>query len=121
MTRRFSICALALCAGALSACGGSSDKDKITSIIKTVGKNPSSLCDKYATPQLLQTAGGKASCDQASKAPGAKDPNVKINSVSVNGSNATAKVTSENGPDKGKAVTITFVKQGGSWKVANTS
>jgi hypothetical protein len=121
MTRRFSICALVLCAGALSACGGSSDKDKITSLIKTVGKNPSSLCDTYATASLLQQAGGKAICDRAAKAPGAKDPNVKINSVSVNGSNATAKVTSENGPDKGRVTTITFVKQGGDWKVSNTS
>ena len=121
MTRRFSICALVLCATALSACGGTSDKDKITSIIKTVGKNPVSLCNTYATASLLQQAGGKANCQRAAKAPGAKDPNVKIDSVSVNGSNATAKVTSQNGADKGKVVTITFVKQGGSWKVANTS
>ncbi|HEY8637933.1 MAG TPA: hypothetical protein VIL64_01735 [Solirubrobacteraceae bacterium] len=99
---------------ALSACGGGgSDKDKITSIVKDVGKNPSNLCTKYAAPDLLKQIGGVDKCKALAKAdPKAVDPNVKVDSVTVNGSTATAKITGNSGKN-----TVAFKKENGSWKV----
>lgn len=104
---------------ALSACGGSSggDKGQITNIIKAVGNDPSTLCTSYAAPGVIQQAfgGSQSKCVQASK--GNRDPSVKINSVTITGSTAIAKITNEAGPAKGNPSTVHFVKQGGSWKV----
>jgi hypothetical protein len=102
------------CALALGACGGTSDKDQITNLIKDVGKHPGNLCTKYATPQLLTQAGGQARCLAAASQPGAVDTSTQVLSVAVNGSTATASIHSKTGSN-----TVRFVKQNGSWKVTN--
>jgi hypothetical protein len=99
---------------ALSACGGTSDKDQITNLIKDVGRNPKNLCTKYATPELLAQAGGRDRCLQAAGTPGAVDSQVQILSVNVTGSSASASVQSKTGHND-----VRFVKQNGSWKVTN--
>jgi hypothetical protein len=96
---------------ALTACGGSSDKDKISDFIKDVGKNPTVLCDHLAKDALAQI-GGVDKCKQAAKAPDAADPNVKVDSVDVSGDKATAKITGNQG-----AQTLTLVKEDGDWKL----
>ncbi len=101
--------------GACGGGGGSSDSNQISDLIKDVGHHPANLCDKYADSALLAQAGGKAACDHAAKAADAKDPNVKIHSVTVNGKTATASITSN-----GEKTTIGFAKQGNDWKVVST-
>jgi ABC-type glycerol-3-phosphate transport system substrate-binding protein len=103
---------------ALSACGGSSDSDKIKSVIKDVGKDPATLCTKHATAQILQQVGGEAACVKLAAQPDAKDPGVKVGKVDVNGDKATAEVTSNSGPDKGRTSKVSFAKQGGEWKIS---
>ncbi len=111
-SRASSLSLLAIPVLALSACGGgSSDKDKITNIIKDGGKDPSTVCG-HLQEKTLKALGGKAGCEKASKDPSAKDPNVKINSVKVDGDKATAKIKGNQGDQ-----TIQFVKEGGDWKV----
>jgi hypothetical protein len=119
-SRSLSLAASVVAVSLLSACGGGakSDKDQLTALIKDVGNNPASLCDKYATAALLAEAGGKAACDKAAADPSNKDPNTKINSITVNGSSATASVTDEAGASKGQTTHISFTKVGGDWKVS---
>lgn len=110
---RHLLLALTVPAVAFSACGGggTSDKDKLTSIINEGGKNPVSVCD-HLDATLLKQIGGKAGCVKASK--GQKgDSNTKIDDITVTGDKAVAKVHDE----KGKKTTITFKKVGGDWKV----
>lgn len=110
------VAAVALFAGvlALSACGSSSksDKDKVTELIKDVGKNPATLCTKYASADLMTAVGGDAACQKLAAEPSSKDPNVKVDSVVITGAEAIAKVTGNTGHQQ-----IKLVKQGGDWKV----
>ncbi|TMK41858.1 MAG: hypothetical protein E6G56_03840 [Actinobacteria bacterium] len=99
---------------ALSACGGTSDKDQIINLIRDVGKHPQSLCTKYATPALLAAAGGQPRCLRAASAPDAVDTNVQILSVNVTGSTASATVQGKTG-----RIDVKFIKENGSWKVTN--
>jgi hypothetical protein len=104
---------------ALGACGGGdSDADKITSLVKSVDKDPPSLCD-HATDKLLAQVGGDAAkCKEAARAYPDDGDRIKGNiDVSVDGNNATAKFTT----DKGKDTTVTLVKDGGEWKVDSSS
>jgi hypothetical protein len=101
----------------LSACGGSgsskSDKDKITDLINDVAKNPVTLCTTYATPSLLIETGGPAACRRLASKAGSQDPDVKIESIAITGSRATAKVTGNRGHQE-----IGLIKQRGAWKAA---
>jgi len=99
----------------LGACGGGdSDKDKISSLVEDIGKDPAKLCD-HATKDLLKQVGGtKESCLKAAKG-AKKDRDVKVDSVKVDGDKATAKLKGVSG-----AQTASFVKEGGDWKIANT-
>lgn len=103
---------------ALAACGSSSksDKDKITDLIKDVGKNPATLCTKYATAELLTQVGGASQCVALSKKPTSRDPNVKINKISITAGDARAEVTGTDGHQ-----VIGFVKVGTDWKVSTVS
>lgn len=106
--------ALAVPALTLAACGssGDSDKDKITSIVKDVGKDPSAICDHMA-PALLKQLGGTAKCKTAAKAdPTGPDSTTKVDSVKVTGDTAVANVT-----DKSGKTAVKFIKDGGDWKV----
>ena len=112
--RRHALPALLALPLALSACGGKSDKDKITSIVKDGGKDPVTVCDHASKAFLAQVGGDKAACVKAAKAdPSGKDPNVKIDSIKISGDSATAAITGNQGHQ-----TISFVKESGDWKVA---
>jgi hypothetical protein len=111
--------ATALSSLALAACGGgNSDSDKITKVVKDVGKDPSTLCTKYGSAAVIQGIGGKDACLKAAKSATSTDPGVKVANVKVKGNTATADVTNEAGPNKGRTDKVNFVKEGGNWKVA---
>jgi hypothetical protein len=96
----------------LAACGGSSDKEKITRILTDGGRRPATICDHLDRPTLARL-GGRAKCLKASRAPDAKDPNVKVESVKVSGDKATARITGKSGRD-----TVHLIKQDGGWKIS---
>jgi hypothetical protein len=104
---------LAVPALALGACGssGSSDKDKVTSIITSVAKDPSKYCGNLSKASLTK-AGGTARCAAAMNTSGPGDPNPKIHSVDVSGDKASVKLTDKDGNQ-----TIQFIKEDGNWKV----
>jgi hypothetical protein len=97
----------------LAGCGGRSDEDRITDIIKQGGKNPSSICPN-STDALVEKAGGMDACLKASK--GSEDPEVAVKSLSVDGDKATAKIHGVEGDQ-----TLEFVKDGDAWKVNSVS
>jgi thioredoxin-like negative regulator of GroEL len=102
----------------LAGCGGSSDKDQITQLIKSYGSDPAKLCTTYATPAMVeQQFGSKAACLKAAQQPGAKDPGVQVASVTIKGNTATARRISETNPGKGSKSDLFLVKQNGQWKV----
>ena len=99
-------------AAALAACGQSSDKDRIVKVITEGGRRPASICRHLDAPALARL-GGRAGCLKASRAPDAKDPHVRVDSVVVSGDRATAKITGRSGPD-----TVRLVKRDGDWKIS---
>jgi hypothetical protein len=102
----------------LAACGGTSDRDQITAIIKGYGKEPTKLCTTYAAPEMIRAQFvTKANCRRLASSPGAKDPAVKVNSISIKGKQAVAIRTTGTNPGKGKKAEIDLVKRGGTWKV----
>ncbi|MCW2966862.1 MAG: hypothetical protein JWM71_634 [Solirubrobacteraceae bacterium] len=108
---------LVLPALALGACGGSSDKDKITSLVKKIDKDSSALCDN-ATDKLLQQLGGDAAkCKETARGYPNDDKIKGAITVNVSGSTATADFTTV----KGKKNHVTFVKDGGNWKVDSST
>jgi ABC-type glycerol-3-phosphate transport system substrate-binding protein len=112
-----------LAALTIAACGGGdgSDSDDIRAIIVDIGDNPSELCEKYATEEMLNQAGGKEACLEAAKSEDAKDPDVKVDKVTVDGDKATAEITSGSGSTKGNKTTLTFVKEGDDWKLSGSN
>jgi hypothetical protein len=98
----------------IAACGGASDEDQITDIIKAGGKDPATICD-HLTTGGLDALGGKAKCVQLAKQQGSKDRNVDIKSLKVDGDKATAEIESKDGKN-----TVRFVKEDGGWKVSPT-
>ena len=127
----------------LSACGGSSkstsgssnstttggsDRDQVTAIIKQFNNDPPSLCNMLATPALIKANfGSKAACLKAAASPGAKDPFVKIDSLTFKrlntktfkGPSATVVTTAGVDPGKGTREQTLLIKQSGTWKVAD--
>ncbi len=100
---------------ALGACGGDSDKDKITSLIKDVNNDAVKLCDN-ATKDVLKLAGGKAGCVKtARRAP--KQSEVRVQSVDVNGDKASAKVSAKVKGKGTKSQKVKLVKEDGDWKI----
>lgn len=104
------LCLLAVPAVTLVACGGNSDKDKISAIIKDGNNNPSSVCD-HLDATLLKAIGGKAGCKKAA-AGQPKDKTTTISDLKVDGDKASATVK-----DKSGSTTVKFVKDSGTWKV----
>ena len=101
---------------ALAACGGSSDKDKITDLVKKVDKDPAALCEN-ATQNLLDKLGGDPDkCKQAARAYPNTDHIKGDITVKVDGDNATADFKTTSGTTH-----VTFVKDGGDWKVDSTT
>jgi hypothetical protein len=106
------VLALVAVAPVLTSCATTSDRDKITDILTDVGHHPADLCTHFATARLLSQAGGPASCQRAASAPDAVDPSLKVLSVTVTGTTATAQILGRSGHN-----TISLVRIGGDWKV----
>ncbi len=104
---------LAVPAVTLAACGGSSDEDKVTKIIKDVNSDPASVCD-HLDDAALKQLGGKAGCVKAAKS-APRDASTKVDDVSVDGDTATVKIT-----DKTGASSVTLKKVDGDWKVTTS-
>lgn len=130
MGRIASLVAVLAAATGLAACGDSSTSKKsppaaptgqsgeIVRIIKDFGSHPARLCTQYATPRLLKRQfGSRANCLRGAKTPGARDPRVKVDSVQIHGSRATAVRTSGTNPGAGTQSTIRLVRQSGRWRV----
>ena len=99
---------MAALAFGLPGCG-SSDKDKITSVLKTTEVNPKDWCTtKFVTPAFIASVGGEQKCLQSFGV--GKD--LKISSITINGNSAVAKVSDNTGPG-----TAFLVKQGSDWKI----
>lgn len=111
--RTFPAVALAAIAVVLAGCGGAtSDKDKITKIVKDGAKDPATICD-HVTPEVLKALGGKPACVKAAGARRVSaDTTLKVASVSVKGDKATATVVGKRGRQ-----TLQFVKDHGEWNV----
>lgn len=102
---------------AITACGGGkSDKDKITDLVKDVGKNPATLCDQYATQVLIDQVGGHEACAKLTRDPKSKDPDVKVDSIAIVGKTATANVTGNRGHQR-----IGLVREGDGWRVSSVA
>jgi hypothetical protein len=98
----------------LCACGGgSSDGEQVNAVIEHIANDPTSLCTQYATSALLRRSGGQAACLTAASAASAKDPGVKITSLSVNGGSATASITGRSGTH-----IVRLTKLNGKWMVS---
>jgi hypothetical protein len=104
---------------ALGACGGgSTDKDKLTQIVKAYGKDPTKLCTMYATPAMVaRQFGTEANCVNLASNPSAPDPGVKVDSVTVKGNTAVVIRTSEAAAGKGSKAALHFIKTPSGWKV----
>ena len=107
---------LALPALAFTACGSKSDSDKIKGIVQDVAKDSSTICD-HASDKLLATlgSGGVEGCKKAARGyPDTNPDKIKGDiAVKVDGDAATADFTGSDG----KKHHVTFVKDGGDWKV----
>ena len=99
----------------LSACGGSSDSDKIKDIVKQVDKEGTALCD-HATDKLLAQVGGSVEkCKATARGYQDQTDTSKVEGdikVNVNGDSATADFETTKGHDS-----ATFVKENGEWKI----
>jgi len=100
---------------ALSACGGSSDSDKISDIIKNGDKDPTTICDN-ASAKLKALLGGDK-CKDAARAYSNKSHVVGDIKVTVNGDKATATFKTSDG----KTQHPSFIKEDGDWKVDSPS
>lgn len=98
---------------AVLGCGSPSDRERITSIVREVGVNPASLCTRYATPEVLARAGGQAQCLRAARAPGARDPAVRVLRISVRGDTASAEIAGAGHN------TLSFVRRRGEWRLSS--
>lgn len=98
---------------ALAACGGGSDADKITDIVKEVDKDSAALCDNATDKVLAQVGGTAEKCKETARGYPNDDKIKGDIDVKVDGDSATAKFTTE----KGEENNIPFVKEGGDWKI----
>jgi hypothetical protein len=105
---------LALPVLALGGCGGDSDEDKIKAIVNDGAEDPSTICD-HMTKKLLDQVGGSVDAckKQAKQADDGNNEKPDKIDVKVDGDKATAKFKGSDGDDNN----VTFVKDGGDWKV----
>lgn len=108
--------ALALVAPALAltACGGSSDKDKITDIVNDVSASPVAVCDHLSDRLLQNTFKGSVEVCKTRGKDEKSDGKADIQSVDIKGDAATVKLT-----DKSGDATVRFAKEDGEWVVSS--
>jgi hypothetical protein len=94
--------------------GGDSDADQIRGIINEVANDPLAICD-HLSDETLQAVfqGDEDACRKSGEEANADADkgDVEINSVEVDGDNATAKITDKDGKDQ----TLKFTKDGDDW------
>jgi hypothetical protein len=106
----------ALCVMMLAGCGssGPTEKQKIATVVKREGADPSTLCT-HLTGSLLTRLGGRSGCLHAASVTPA-DPTTHATSIDVHGSTATAVVV-----DKAGTRTVSLVRQRGVWKISGVA
>jgi len=106
----------AVSAATLAGCGtsGPTEKQKIASVVKREGADPSTLCS-HLTSSLLIRLGGESGCLHTARITPA-DPTTHAASISVHGPTATAVVI-----DRGGTRTVSLVKQKGVWKISGVA
>jgi copper chaperone CopZ len=109
---------------ALSACGGSSDSDKVTEAIETAATSSDpGNCTLLETlrfdEQNSQEKGQAAvsSCEEEAKKGEAQAKSVNVSSVSVNEERATAEVEFEGGSLDSQVLELALVEEEGDWKL----
>ncbi|HEX4305413.1 MAG TPA: hypothetical protein VHZ54_05210 [Solirubrobacterales bacterium] len=126
MTRR-ALVPLALLAAAslaLSACGGSSDSDKITEVIEAeaTSSDPSN-CTELETQRFDEQNSqekGKAavkSCEEEARKGESQAKSANVLNVSVNDERATAEVEFEGGSLNSQVLELALVEEEGDWKL----
>ncbi len=115
---------LAVAALTLSACGGSSDEDKIAEVIeKAATTSDPSNCTELQTQrfneQNTQRKGKAATkaCEEEAKAGEEEAKGAKVSNVSVNDGKATAEVEFEGGSLGSQALEVALVEEEGDWKL----
>jgi uncharacterized protein YceK len=128
---RRALIALALVALPLAGCGTvqsskskfNGEASKVAAVVDDLASagrtgNAKKICTDILAKQLVQelkSAGGDCQTEMKAAIQDASDFDLKVNSVKVNGGNATAKV--QQGTD-GKIATFSFVKENGSWRAS---
>ncbi|HET7509597.1 MAG TPA: hypothetical protein VFJ65_05035 [Solirubrobacterales bacterium] len=109
----------------IAACGGGeSDEDQIVSTIETtyVKTDPRS-CRELMTPgfaeQTFRVEGAEAVrfCESNARAEESDNPPVEVSNVKVEGSKATAEITTTGGEITGQTVVAALVEEDGGWKL----
>jgi hypothetical protein len=117
------LCLLVLSACAFSACGGSSEADKVEEVIETAaaGNDPAD-CKKLQTQGFTEQAshesggGAVTRCEEEAKG-GEGVEAAAVSNVTVNGAKATATATLRGGTLNGQTVEVALVKSGDQWKL----
>src|SRR3954452_1647426 len=129
---RIALIAAVLALG-LSACGAattprssdkfSGDQGKIAQLVDDLAKAGSQgdarkICSEILAKQLvdeLKSAGGDCVTEMDRAIKDASDYDLRVDSVKINGTTATAKVRQGEG---GKVTTFAFVKENGGWRAS---
>jgi hypothetical protein len=93
---------------------GEIDQATLEQFVEAVNQDPTLLCDpENVTAEFLEGVGGEASCQEqaAQQPPGGE---YELSDVQIDGANATAVITDDDGPQ-----TVTFVQEGEELKVAS--
>ncbi|HEY2651302.1 MAG TPA: hypothetical protein VGI50_05225 [Solirubrobacteraceae bacterium] len=106
----------AVAAAMLAGCGasGPTEKQKIATVVKREGADPSTLCS-HLTGSLLTRLGGQSGCLHAASVTPA-DPTTHAISIDVHGPTATAVVI-----DRAGTRTVSLVRQRGVWKISGVA
>jgi hypothetical protein len=118
-----SLCLLILSACAFSACGGSSEADKVEEVIEAAaaGNDPVN-CKKLQTQGFTEQAshesggGAMARCEEEAEG-GEGVEAAAVSNVTVDGVKATATATLRGGTLNGQTVEVALVKSGDQWKL----
>jgi hypothetical protein len=128
---RRALLALALAAVPLAGCGTvqsskskfNGEAAKVAAVVDSLASdgrsgNADKICSDILAKQLVQqlkSAGGNCQSEMKAAIQDASDFDLRVNSVQVNGGNATAKV--QQGAH-GKTATFSFVKENGDWRAS---
>jgi hypothetical protein len=117
LIRLFAIALVSLAASlGVAACGGSGgggDEGNVRTVVEHLRDSDEAVCSELEASYLKKLFKDQATCEKQAKASNEKN-SFQIKDVKVNGDKATVGVQAKK--DKG---TISLVKDGGDWKIAN--